>query len=443
MACNASKTALLRAIAKRGFAASACPRPIGEAADVKSAVLSNKVVVAAAESTLPVARVAVVFRAGSRNESYESQGAAHMLRICTGLSTANSTGFAIMRNIQQSGGSLTCQVDRELVAYTVETTADHVETALRYLQDVIQPAFKPWELNDVLPTLRYQVSQVPPQLRAIELLHKAAFRQGLGNSVYVPKFQIGKLSSETLQHYVANNFSTSRCAVVGVGIDQNVLSGFAQNLDLNSGAGKSSSSSYYGGDARKDTAGHMAHVAVAGQGAALTNQSEVLAFAVLKHALGASPATKRGNVSGAFGKALTGAVPDAVASVTAINANYADAGLFGFLVSADVQHIGKAVDALARALKSGAVSNEDVNRGKALLKAHVLDTYANDGLLIRELGAQAALNRQVQSIDSLLGAIDAIQQKDVQDAARKAGSSKLSIGAVGNLANVPYASDLA
>jgi len=31
----------------------------------------------------------------------------------------------------------------------------------------------------------------------------------------------------------------------------------------------------------------------------------------------------------------------------------------------------------------------------------------------------------------------------VQEAAKKAGSSKLSVGAIGNLANVPYASDLA
>jgi len=443
MAANASKVPLLRAIAARGYSASASPRPIGQPATVQSTVLSNKVVVATADSTLPVSRVSVVFRAGSRNESYESLGASHMLRIATGLTTKNSSGFAITRNIQQIGGSLTTTTNREVVAYTVEATANHIETGLRYLQDVINPAFKPWELQDSVARVKTQATSVPPQVRAVELMHKAAFRSGLGNSIYIPKFQIGKLSPETLLHYVATNCTASRCAVVGVGIDQNTLSGFAQSLELATGNGKADSASYYGGDARKDTAGHIAHVAVCGLGASLLNQKEALAFAVLQQAVGSGAATKYGNNNGSLGKAVASAAGDAAVKFTALNASYADAGIFGFIVSADTLSISKIVDAASRALKSSSVSSEDVNRGKALLKTAVLDAYATDSSLIAEIGVQAAITKQVQDANSLVSAIDAITQQDVQEAARKAGSSKLSVGAVGNLANVPYASDLA
>lgn len=290
----------------------------------------------------------------------------------------------------------------------------------------------------------YQIIKMYPfQVQAVELLHKAAFRTGLGNSVYIPKFQIGKLSSETMLHYVANNLTASRCAVVGVGVDQNALVGFAQSLELASGGKSSSGSNYYGGDARKDTPSNLAHVAVAGQGGAISNQKEALAFAVLQYAVGAGAATKRGAVNGPFGKALSSAIGDASASFAALNASYTDAGLFGFVVSTDAQNIGKAVDALARSLKSGSVSSDDVNRGKALLKLAVLDAYATDSSLINELGLQAVLTKDVQSADALVAAIDSISQQDVQAAAKKAGSSKLSVGAVGNLANVPYSSDLA
>ncbi|XP_014089466.2 cytochrome b-c1 complex subunit 2, mitochondrial [Bactrocera oleae] len=442
MACNANKAPFLRSIAKRGLA-SQCPRPLGQAAEVQSTVLNNKLVVATAEASLPITRVSIVLRAGSRNESYENQGAAHLLRLAANLSTKNSSAFAITRNIQQVGGSLSASNDRELVTYTVETTANQIETGLRYLQDLVQPAFKPWELADNVPLLRTQVSSVSPQERVVELLHKAAFRSGLGNSIYIPKHQIGKLSSESLLHYVANTFVPSRCAVVGVGIDQNTLSGFAQNLELASGSGKSNSTSYYGGDARKETAGVVAHVAVAGQGGSLLNQKEALAFAVLKQAVGAGAATKRGNINGSFGKALQSAVTDASVSYSTINASYEDAGLFGFLVSTDGQLIGKAVDALTRALKSGSVSSNDVNRGKALLKAAILESYSTDSSLINAIGVQAVQLKQVQSIESLLSAVDGVTQQEVQEAAKKAGSSKLSVAAVGNLANVPYASDLA
>lgn len=443
MACNACKVPLLRVIAKRGYSASAKPRPVGQVASVESKELDNKVVVASAEAQLPVSRVSIVFRAGSRNETYDTLGASHMLRVAVGLTNKNSSGFAVTRNIQQKGGALTVTADREVIAYTLETTSNHLHCGLSYLQDVIHPVFKPWELTDCVPFVKYQVAAVPPQVRAVELLHKAAFRTGLGNSVYIPKFQIGKLSTESLLHYVANNCTAARCAVVGVGVDLNYLAGFAQSLELASG-GKSGSSSatYYGGDARKDTPGRLAHVAVAGLGGSVSNTKEALAFGVLQHAVGACPVTKRGAINGPFGKALSTAIGDANVSFAPLNANYSDAGLFGFVLSTDSQNAGKAVEALARTLKTGSLSSDDVNRGKALLKAAVLESYATDGALIDELGLQAVLTHKVQTADALVSAIDSVSLQDVQAAAKKAGSSNLSVGAVGNLANVPYASDL-
>ncbi|EDW76726.1 uncharacterized protein Dwil_GK20075 [Drosophila willistoni] len=441
MACNASKTHLLRAIAKRGYATS--PRPVGDASAINVNVLENKLVVATADATLPVSRVSIVLGAGSRNEAYDALGASHLLRLAGGLSTKNSTAFAIARHIQQVGGNLTTWGDREVVGYTVETTADNVETGLRYLQDLLQPAFKPWELKDNSKTLLDQLSAVTTEQRAIELVHKAAFRLGLGNSIYVPRFQLGNLSTETLLHYVANNYAPSRAAVVGVGIDNNTLSGFAQTLEFptGSGSGKASSASYYGGDARKDTAGHRATVAVAGLGGAASNHKEALAFAILEQTVGGVAATKRGNSAGVFGEAASSA--GGSSTVKALNASYSDAGLFGFVVSGDSKDIGKTVDSLVRALKSGSVSEKDVARGKALLKARVLAKYSSDSGLIKGIGRQAALTRTVLDADTLIAAIDGISQQQVQEAAKKVASSKLSVGAIGNLANVPYASDLA
>jgi ubiquinol-cytochrome c reductase core subunit 2 len=71
-----------------------------------------------------------------------------------------------------------------------------------------------------------------------------------------------------LQHYVQSRFTTNRAAVVGVGVDHGDLVCFAQNLDLESGAGPSDSAAKYsGGDVREDTADSLAHVAVAVEGA--------------------------------------------------------------------------------------------------------------------------------------------------------------------------------
>ena len=104
-----------------------------------------------------------------------------------------------------------------------------------------------------------------------------------------------------------------------------------------------------------------------------------------------------------------------------MNASYSDAGLFGFVVSADSKDIGKTVEFLVRGLKSASVSDKDVARGKALLKARIISRYSSDGGLIKEIGRQAALTRNVLEADALLGAIDGISQSQVHSGWPAAG----------------------
>jgi Predicted Zn-dependent peptidases len=65
-------------------------------------------------------------RAGSRYEQANTLGITHALRIVAGLTTKDSTQFGIIRNLQQIGATLTCQTDRETIAYTLQSTSDSV-----------------------------------------------------------------------------------------------------------------------------------------------------------------------------------------------------------------------------------------------------------------------------------------------------------------------------
>ena len=71
--------------------------------------------------------------------------------------------------------------------------------ALKFLEDVSTcQEFRPWEISDETPRLKFEVSTVPDTVRLIELLYKAAYKEGLGYSLYCPKRQIGKISPETV-----------------------------------------------------------------------------------------------------------------------------------------------------------------------------------------------------------------------------------------------------
>lgn len=74
------------------------------------------------------------------------------------------------------------------------------DKALIFLEDVAtQQVFKPWEISDELPRLRYELSTIPETIRIMELLHKAAYRTGLGYSLYSPKRQLGKINTEAVR----------------------------------------------------------------------------------------------------------------------------------------------------------------------------------------------------------------------------------------------------
>ncbi|XP_046994933.1 cytochrome b-c1 complex subunit 2, mitochondrial [Schistocerca americana] len=446
MASNALKKPILRVASVRTFAAQAAthPSPGSPKEGVKTTVLPNKLVVASLENYSPISRVSVLFRAGSRNETWDNYGSTHVLRIATGLSTKNSTHFGIVRNIQQVGGSLSVQADREVVMYTLEANRDALEDTLKYLEDVAtKQAFKPWELSDNLPRLKYELASIPDPVRALDLLHTAAYRTGLGNSIFCPPHLVGKLSSETLQHYVKCYFTTNRTAVVGVGVSHDTVLPFAQSLGLESGEGPQSSGTYHGGELRHNNTSGLAHVAVAAEGVSLKDSKQVLAASVLQYALGVGPSVKWGNPAGSLlQKAAASAAGSDPFAVNALNVSFTDSGLFGFIASAPANVIGVVVKAAVQTLRGGSVSADDVNRAKKQLKAAVLMSEESGDNLLESIGYQALLRGDVHTGQQLAATIDSISPADVTAVAKKIANGKLSMGAAGQLHCVPYVDEL-
>jgi ubiquinol-cytochrome c reductase core subunit 2 len=305
--------------------------------------------------------------------------------------------------------------DRETTIYTVEVTRDHLETALQYLEkSVTGQVFKPWEIADSTPRVKIDLANVSDPVRAVELVHRAAYRTGLGNSIFCQKHKVGKISSEALQDFYNANFTANHAAVSGVNIDHNTLSGFAQSLQLGSGEGTKNQSTYHGGaDLRLEKGGHTASVAVATSGGSWSNLQEGIAFMVLQQAAGVSPSVKWGNSAGVISKAVQAAAPNT--GVVALNAGYSDSGLFGFTVSGPAKEAGQAVEAGIKALKSASLNDDDVARGKALLKSFIAFNYETEPSLLTELGVQSVLLGSPLSLKAALEAVDAIQASDVKN----------------------------
>lgn len=442
MACSVVRSSLLRGSTVRHYVAAAATQPSISAA-TECQVLGNKVTVAACDNNSPITQVSIVFRTGSRNETYDTQGVAHHLRIAAGLSTANASGFAITRNLQQLGGNLTATVDRESIAYTLQVTRNNLSEALQLLEYVAtKQVFKPWEVSDQVPRLQYELASLSDTTLVLELLHKAAYRTGLGNSLFCPKRQIGKIGSETLQHFVNTWFTGPKCAVVGTGVSLSELTALANNFTIGSEDRAVEPSKYSGGEIRKERSTDLTNVAVAVEGANMKNDKDALACAILQRATDAGPRVKWGSSGSPLQKQLESAAGSDPFALSTINASYTDSGLFGFILCSAPKVAGALTKVAYSWLKTLNISESDIARGKAILKAEILSGADNSAALLESLQYQASIKGKVTSPASLIAEVENVSASDVKSVASKLTKGKLSMAAIGDLNTVPYIDQL-
>lgn len=286
---------------------------------------------------------------GTRNESYEQAGLFHALRAATGITNKRSSALSVRMDTLDIGGNFSFALGRENISYDYVVKPDGLTTGLTILQDISsENDFKPWVVrNEVIDhgALKYvgigddilkHLSHLTREERALNQLHAAAYQTSIGNSLYCEQSKAKKIKNTHLQEFTAKYLTSDRCVVVGVGIDHQLLVGYAHSLSLVAGQPVTTPpSKFTGGQLRVEEAGDLATVAIATQGAASSNRKEALAFAILQ-----SIADDDKSVNGSFIKAVGNSLSKPL-KLNPLNLSYSDTGLFGVLLTAKGNEIGK------------------------------------------------------------------------------------------------------
>ncbi|KAG8558100.1 hypothetical protein GDO81_016862 [Engystomops pustulosus] len=411
--------------------------------------LPSGLVVASLENYSPTAKIGVFVRAGSRYENSNNLGVNHVLRLASNLTTKGASSFKITRGLEAAGAGLSVTSTRQNIVYTVECLRDYVDTVMEYLINVTTaPEFRRWEVSDLGGRIKLDkaLAYQNPQVGVLENLHAASYRNTLANSLFCPDYRIGKVSPDELHQFVQNHFTSSRMALVGLGVSHSVLKQVGEQfLNIRGGAGSASvKSQYRGGEIREQNGNELVHAAVVVEGASL-GSPEANAFSVLQHVLGAGPYVKRGsNTTSKLSQAVSKATNQPF-DVSAFNSNYSDSGLFGVYTishAATTSDVIKAAVNQVNAVAQGSVTEADITRAKNQLKTHYLLSLENSSGLLNEIGSQAVASGSYTSPDAVLKNIDAVTSADVANAAKKFVSGKKSLAASGNLGNTPYVADL-
>lgn len=230
---------------------------------------------------------------------------------------------------------LNATTTRDNLIYTLENVRDKNLDTVKYLIDsVSRPEFRPWELDDNLYRLKLDLERydIDAQSQLADLLHRAAFRGGLSNSLFIKSFNLSNNSQEKLLSFTRNHFVATNTTVVGLGVDHDDLVGLVQKeLELSSvsSVGEQNKSKYIGGDCRQPFNTKLTFATVVTEGVSLRNKKDVLILELFASILGHGPRINHGLGGGKLSQAIAQVAKEPF-KVGALNLSYADTGLFGF-----------------------------------------------------------------------------------------------------------------
>ncbi|KAJ2024413.1 ubiquinol-cytochrome c reductase core subunit 1 [Coemansia sp. S85] len=382
-------------------------RAYASASGVAPTVLStaNGIKVAAIEGQpdSPLASISLVINHGSRFETASTSGAAHYLKAFGFRNTQERTSFRTVREAELNGATLTASATRENITYTVQCFRDALPYFVDILGDIAAATkFSEHEFRDIAKLVKFESlgARENPVARVLDGVHQAAFRGGLGNSLYAldsSPVQTG----DAVREYAASAMQSGRLAVVATGVDAPTLAALVAESKL---AGLTSGTAAAADAKAKFTGGgHQIYESAAPVSYyALAFGSEPSAAPVLASLLGAQRRLKWGAGASPLAKL---AFAEGF-SAESFSFSYSDAALVGVLVSAPSAQIQAAVEKVAEVVKSSVAKAEPeaVARAVAAARLDVAEAQATQQGVIRELSMLALGQGPAASLESVDGA---------------------------------------
>ncbi|KAG7092072.1 hypothetical protein E1B28_008453 [Marasmius oreades] len=398
---------------------------------------SAGVKVAAVDLNQPTSSVTFLVKAGSRFEP--KAGVAHGLKNFAFKSTAKRSALGTVRESELYGGVLSTNLSREYLALTADFLRGDEEYFVDVLSSFITSArFTRHEYDEyVKPIIESEIhtNLSDPAVRALELAHALAFRNGLGSSLFASEHP--SLTVEDIKAFSQSAFTKGNIAVLGSGISQEVLTKLVdQSLSKLSSSASSSStpSSYFGGETRIPS--HGLQTIFVGFGAAGTPSAELAALSAY---VSPTPSVK-------WSQGLSPIAPSIApgTSVQNIYIPYSDATLVGFLIqgheSASVKAAGKAAVSALKTASAG-LKGDDLKKAVAKAKFTAASAIENREGMISMLGPKVLAGSQASG-EANLSPFDKVSESAFAKAASTLLKAKPTYVCVGDISSLPYADEL-
>lgn len=434
-------------------------RGLSEVVGTRTSILPNGLTVATERiPNVSTATVGIFVDAGSRAENQKNNGTAHFLEHLAFKGTKNRTQTGIELEIENIGSHLNAYTSRENTVYYAKSLEGDIPKAVDILSDILtRSVLDPKAIErerDVIIRESEEVDKMYDEV-VFDHLHEIAYKdQPLGRTILGPIKNIKSITRNDLRDYIATNYKGDRMVLAGAGaVDHNKLVEIAQKYfghlpksqnPVPLGFPRGPLPVFHKGERklREDTL-PTTHIAIALEGVSWSAPDYFVALATQAIV---------GNWDRAVGSGTNHPSPLAVAasengtlsnSYMSFSTSYADSGLWGMYIVIDSasHNAKKIIDEIIkewRRIIAGQISDSEVNRAKAQLKAALVLSLDGSTAIVEDMGRQIVTTGKRMSPEEVFETVDKITKNDIIAwASYRLKDKPISIVSMGNVSTVP------
>jgi predicted Zn-dependent peptidase len=403
--------------------------------EVKVTTLGNGLRVAVDEMPeVESASLGIWVACGTRHESAELNGMAHMLEHMAFKGTKTRNARAIAEEIENVGGSLNAYTGREITAYHASVLKEDVALGIEMISDILRNSvFDPDELQRERGVILQEIGQAldtPDDLIFDQFQETALPGQPLGRPVLGTADSVEAIGRDDLFAYLARHYTASNMVLSAAGrVEQ------AQILDLAekhfgsvprtpANAIAPTPLRYVGGDGRETRVLEQAHLVLGCEGIGYRDP-DYFALAIYSTLFGGGMSSRlfqrireeRGLVYG----------------IHCFNTAYADGGLFGIYAGTGEDDLAELVPAVCEEFVGVAdtVHEAELVRARNQIKAGTLMALESSGARCEQAARHLIVHGRSIPYAEIVARIEAVDQDAVRRVARRLLKGELTLAALG------------
>lgn len=431
----------------------------------QTSILPNGLTVAS--ESMPGTRSATVgvwINAGSRADNPASSGTAHFLEHLAFKGTNKRTQLNLELEVENIGSQINAYTSRENTVYYTKCLSKDIKQNIDILSDLLTKSrLEEKAIENERHVILQESDEVDKMYDEVvfDHLHSVAFKnQDLGRTILGPRELIKTINRNDLVNYITSNYKGDRMALIGVGnIDHEDLVkkaheyfGHIKKSEVPFNQSGGDLPIFHGDEIRiQDDSLPTTHVALAVEGVSWS-APDFFTASVANGIIGTwdrSIGIGSNSPSPLAVTAATGGPRNSpiANSYMAYTTSYADTGLMGiyFTTESDA-NLKILVDAVMKEwgrLKTGNITDDEVERSKAQLKASLVLALDDSTAIAEDIGRQLVNTGYRLSPELVFERVEAITKQDVVDWANYRLKNKpIALAAVGNVKTLPSLEEL-